>query len=367
MDKKTGILTLSSAQNYGAVLQCHSLCKYLNDHFSNTEIIDFTPKFIVGRYSLIYIDKSSFFRMFETIISSFLNYPVKYLKRKRFNKFRRKCSVYSDKRIIGHLADDDYDQYIVGSDQVYNLELTGYDTEFFLPTVKDGMKKATYAASLGVSMLNEEKSSILLKGLSDFGYLSFRETVGCELIANLFPDKKIERLIDPVFLNEKKYWTQIASKRKYSRPYILIYSFINFDRAYNIARDIDKYIDIIMINDGIKKMKSDVINARGIGPKEFLSLILYADYIITDSFHGTAFSVIFNKKFFSIPYKGTESRVVDMLELFGLGNRIIYDEDSAEKIVLNIKDNIDYNYVNKCINKEKEKTKNYFCKIYGKG
>lgn len=357
--KKTGILTLSSAQNYGAVLQCHSLCKYLNGNFSETEIIDFTPKFIIGRYSLIKIDKSSIKRMAKTTISSILNYPMRRKKYNRFLAFRKKNSKYGNIKYVGRMINDDYNQYIVGSDQVFNLELTRYDEEYFLPRVLDKSKKATYAASLGVSELSGKQAKVLKSGLEGFGSLSFRESIGCNLIRALLPEKNIERMIDPVFLNDKEYWEQVAEKRQYRWPYILIYAFVDFEKAYFIAKKLKSDCNIVLIHDAIKKRKPDVINARGVGPKEFLSLIKYADYIITDSFHGTAFSVIFNKEFYAIPYKGTESRFFDMLDLFNLRGRIVEETER-----FNNGDQIDYTVVNEVIKEQQHRAKLYFDKIY---
>ena len=320
---KTGILTLSSAQNYGAVLQCHSLCKFLNDNYSDTEIIDFTPKFIVGRYPLMIVNTSSLILFIKSLISSFLYFPIRKRKYSRFNAFRKKMSKYGQKKYVGRLTDDEYDQYIVGSDQVYNLELTRYDKEYFLPRIVDKEKKSTYAASLGVSELTELQADILKKSLDGYSHISFRETTGCDLVGSLLPEKKIERMIDPVFLNNQEYWASISAKRLYGQKYILIYAFVDFEKAYSTAKEIKGDFKIILISDSLKRRKPDVINARGVGPMEFLSLIKYAEYVITDSFHGTAFSVIFNKDFYAIPYKGTESRFYDMLDLFNLRKRIV--------------------------------------------
>ena len=356
-NKKTGILTLSSAQNYGAVLQCYSLCKYLNDNFSKTEIIDFTPEFIVGRYPLFRIETSSFVRFFKSLISSIMYYPVKLLKRIRFVKFRKIKCRYSKKNYLRVYDDDCYDQYIVGSDQVFNLELTAYEKEFFLPHIKDGNKKATYAASLVFNSLDGKQKNIKKKGLQSFNNLSFRENTGKELIKEIFPEKEVFQNIDSVFLTEKRDWEKLSRNRLFKKKYILVYTFKAFDLAYQIARHIDKDIDIVCISDGIRTKKG-VINARAVGPEEFISLIRFAEHIVTDSFHGTSFSIIFNKEFTSIPYKGTESRFVDLLTSFSLEDRIAYSLED----VTNAK--IDYDKVNIKIKEAVQNSYKYFKNIY---
>ena len=356
--KRTGILTLSSAENYGAVLQCHSLCKYLNDNYSDTEIIDFTPRFIVGRYPLFHLKYTSLLGTIKSAIGSILEFPAKMTKRIRFIHFRRVDSKYGSQKYIGVMLDESYDQYIVGSDQVFNLELTGNDCEFFLPRVKHN--KSTYAASLGVSTLNDEQADLLSKGLADFDNISIREKVGCGLLRSIIQNKDVTQLIDPVFLNSREYWEQLSGGRIYKKKYILIYAFQEFETSYEIATLIkhDSQYDIIMINDSIKRKRKDVLNIKGIGPKEFLSLIKNAECVITDSFHGTAFSMIFRKKFYSIPYRGTESRFFDMLELFELEDRIISNTHNFVDL------EVDYSSYEKNLSFQQERIMNYFNCIY---
>ena len=355
----TGILTLSSSENYGAVLQCHSLCKYLNDNYSDTEIIDFVPDFIIGRYPLISLNKTSFGALLFSIIISFIEFPLKFLKRIRFNHFRYIDSRYSNKKYIKRFRDDLYDQYIVGGDQVFNLKLTNYDQEFFLLGLNN--KKSTYAASFGVDVFDEKCKSLLAKGLDSFEYISIREKTGCNLLRDLLPQKEVVQLIDPVFLNDKKYWSNIASKRIIKNEYILLYIFVEFELAYEIAKELkidNNDLEIVLINDSYSKMRTDVRNIKAVGPKQFLSLIKNAECIITDSFHGTAFSIIFNKQFYSIPYKGTESRINDMLELFNLKNRIVTKYTLMDKSI------IDYSNFENQLETQLSRTKEYFDRIY---
>lgn len=356
-NKTTGILTLSSAQNYGAVLQCYSLCRYLNENFSKTEIIDFTPEFIYEAHKLKFLNTTSFVAFCKSIISFIIHFPLRLYKKVRFNRFRKYLSNYSQKRYLKVFNDDCYDQYIVGSDQVFNLELTRNEKAFFLPHIKDSNKKATYAASLGVNSLDGKQKDIFKKGLQSFNNLSFRENTGKELIKEIFPEKEVFQNIDSVFLTEKRDWEKLSRNRLFKKKYILVYTFKAFDLAYQIARHIDKDIDIVCISNGIRTKKG-VINARAVGPEEFISLIRFAEHIVTDSFHGTSFSIIFNKEFTSIPYKGTESRFVDLLTSLSLENRIAYSLED----VTNAK--IDYDKVNIKIKEAVQNSYKYFKKIY---
>ncbi len=355
-----GILTLASADNYGAVLQSYSLCRYLNDQYSNTEIMNFVPDFIVGRYTVISIKGSSIGDWTRSLIFGIIQSPLAVVKKSRFNSFRRKVSKYSRKKYIRLIDTDDYDYYILGSDQVLNLELTHNDTEFFLPRIVEPNRKSTYAASIGMDHLNDSQMDLFKKYIGGFEYISLREKTGCRLITELLPDRKVYQLPDPVFLHDKSFWELLENKRMTISDYTLIYSFKNFDLAYKIAKEICSERKIVVITDSIRKKRKDVINARAVGPREFLYLIHNAKCVITDSFHGTAFSVVYNKPFYSIPYKGTESRIVDMLTDIGLDKRIVFDGCKIGD------ESIDYSAANMAMESMKEKARNYFDQIFGR-
>lgn len=320
MVDKVGILTLSSAENYGAVLQCYSLCEYINENFMPAEIIDYTPEFIVGRYKWINVDKSGIYRFFRSLVSSILTFPLVFIKKTRFYKFK-KNGRYSSRRYKGAIYDDEYKYYIVGSDQVWNLELTHFEKTFFLDFCHDKNRKNAYAASIGVNKLNDVQIEFYKKFLPEFNNISVREITGKSVLNLIDASWNIESNIDPVFLHDKQYWSKEASVRLIKDDYILIYAFVGVEEAVHLALNYGNY-PIYIISNGIRNHFKDVKNIRCVGPRQFLSLIEYAKYIITDSFHGTAFSIIFEKEFKVIKYPDTSSRMVDLLKLCGLQDRM---------------------------------------------
>lgn len=352
--RKIGILTFSSAHNNGAVLQCYSLCEYLNKRYGKTEIIDFTPRFLDVQQRLIRINRSSLRRAIGSLLRSFARMPFVIKKKRSFDKFRAQNCRYSDKKYRYIYPEDNYDLYVVGSDQVFNFEITHNELQFFLPHIADPTKKVTYAASLGVSEVSDEEKRVLVKGLSNFGYISIRERSGQKIISDLFPDRKIYRNIDPVFLTDKSRWLSLVGKKRISESYILIFTFVAFERAYELAKKYDKDMRIVTCFDSYKKRKDDTKNVMAVGPIEFLTLIYYADCVITDSFHCTAFSIIFNKEFYCIPYKGTETRMTDMLTDLRLESRICNSSD------ISIERGIDYGHVENIITDMKKETDAYF-------
>lgn len=337
-----GILTLSAAENYGAVLQCHSLCEYIREKGAKAEIIDYTPKFINGRYKWVNIDKSTTLSCISSFIREFIKLPFVFIKKYRFHIFRKKYGLYSAKRYVGELYEDRYDLYIVGSDQIWNLELTNFDKNFLLCFCNDSIKKNSYAASIGVEKINKKSCELYKKYLSTFNHISVREEQGVEILNPLLSGKKIIKNIDPVFLHGKKYWSELASERMIKEKYVLLYIFKEYEIAQKLAHNIAAQYKIYSINKAIIE-KDHIKNKRCVGPAQFLSLIKNAEYVITDSFHGTAFSIIFNKQFYTIPYKGTSSRMINLLTEFHLESRLYEGEIKN--------DAIDYNLVNRKIKK----------------
>lgn len=355
--KKTGILTLSAAQNYGAVLQAYSLCEYLNKNYSDTEIINFVPRFISeskSKHFFFTIDKSNILSKIRLFFASMVGWPMTMVRYYRFNEFRKKYCRYSDVCYKDAYTDDNYDIYVVGSDQVFNLKLTKNDDNFFLTNVKS--KKISYAASLGVSVLSFEEADILKKNLASFAAVSIREKTGRKLVSELL-GKEVFQHIDPVFLHTKDEWSKLARERLIKKQYILLYTFRGFDKACALAEKINSKYRIINITHSPRRKKGNAVSFRTAGPREFLSLIKYAAYIITDSFHGMAFSILFEKRFTVIPFEGTSSRMEDLLKEIELDNRILYGEVGET-------DTINYSEIDYYIQEERRRTREYFDRIY---
>ncbi len=360
-EKRTGILTLSSAQNYGAVLQSFSLMQFLQENYGQTEIIDYTPQFIIGRYNLINIDRSSIYNRVISTIKGIIKLPIPLLTRIRFYNFRKKYCSYSVKKYVSTINEDIYDQYIVGSDQVFNLTLTGNEKTFFLPFVNDSTKKATYAASLGLDNVTQEQCDIYRKGLKDFSHISVREINGANIVRELLPGKTVNSNIDPVFLHGMDFWKEIAyDYKKNKEKYVLIYTLSNkaIHKSLKIIKERFSGYKTVYITDSISKPGPHVINRRGVGPRQFLGLIRDAEYVITNSFHGSAFSIIFEKQFYVIPFEKTSTRMVNLLNLLGLEKRLVLSDISLDE------KEIDYKPVREKIKIEVARTRNYFNAIY---
>lgn len=361
-NNKIGTITFHKAINYGAVLQTYALQKALINEGINTEVINYTNNKIDNSYKLFH-NKS-----IKKIISDVIYFFVKMKKKKKFNKFindniilSEECKSFSDLEKI----ETNYDMFITGSDQVWNSKHTGMDEGYFLKFVKNSKKKNSYAASFGFNEIPEGKQEIYTEMLKEFNNISVREKNGINIINSLIkPNCDVEIHLDPTFLIDKEDWNKIAKIPK-ETDYILVFVMQKnktiFEFAEKLAKETGK--KIIYISDSFKKR----IKAKykyTLSPEEWLGYFINANYIVTNSFHGAAFSIILNKKFYmelQKPPATANSRLEDLLEKFGLQDRKIVNGENA------VRTDIRWEYVNNIINEEKNKSINYLRKIEKEG
>lgn len=316
---RCGILTFSFAYNYGALLQALSLKRFLEKKGKETDVVSFAPKHILRGYSLNpFVGKWSI----KSIVYNFLRMPFRIRQYKRFDTFIEELhggkKIFSDEETLFN-AEKKYDALVVGSDQVWNDSITGESEVYYLPNPSKGVLKISYAASFGKKKLSEFQKQMCAKHLSSFSSLSLREEDGLEDLLKL-SGKNVKIVLDPVFLTDKQEWTQLSSNSKLTNEdlaekYILFYS-LSFDlKLVELANEISEKLKlrIISIHPTAKKTHVKGKQLFNVGPYEFLSLMKNAEVVCTDSFHATAFSVIFNKKFLHIARQERESRVESLL------------------------------------------------------
>ena len=342
--KKIGIMTFNNSYNFGAALQAFALKTVINELGYEAHVIDFTVISDYERYN-------------PAIFSSgILLAPVKikdYSKNSKrkilFSAFRDKYLDLSEKKYTD--ADDltelnnDYDIFITGSDQVWNIKLTnGIIGGFFLSFVKE-KKKIAYAPSLGLGEQEfVENGCIINKLLSSFESLSCREKSGALKIEEV-TERKIPVVLDPTLLVRKEVYKQIASKYKgKSGKYILVYTFGKIDMTYIFKLAANKNLEIKCYTRLYKPFVYDWFASTG--PAEFIDLISNAEYVITNSFHGTIFSILMEKQFCIYSLPENDTRIRPMIDRFRLESRI-YREN------FNIDDPIDYKNVHNIIELEK--------------
>ena len=353
---KIGILTFHRAINYGASLQAYALTKKMNEMGYEAEIVDYRNPHIENMFHNFSINKIN---SPKKTVSFFLGFTKNARKKRLFKKFWKMTPT--SKMIFmtsNQLKNANYDMFVTGSDQVWNPDCTKYDKTYFLDFAENSKKNA-YAASFGVSVIDEKYRADFNKLLGSFQNISVRETRGAEIVKD-FSGRESTVVLDPTLLLNKKQWMEIASPTKYSKgKYVLVYMLVNSKSLMDFALKLgkEKNLPVVCIGNG----RAQVTYASDIGPREFVKLFDKAEYVVTNSFHGTAFSINFNKNFFVELHNmknSRNSRMEEVLNLFGLSGRLIINGECAEKDTA-----VDYSHVNAVLEQERAKSEAFLEKI----
>lgn len=343
MGKRVCTITHHTVPNYGAVLQTYALQQAIHNLGYESEVLNYDEERVrrVYHYS-IFAQRS-----FKEAIKHML-YHKRYAKKIRVfrqfvNQYIGLSKRYTNKTISD--ANPKYDLFISGSDQVWSLALHQGDTAYLLGFVDDNNKKGSYAASFGheeISMIPQQYHETYRKLLSEFKYVNVREKKGVDLFEEFTNKKGVAvQVVDPTFLLTADEWVKIESEPRYGN-YILLYCVNRYEELLDYAKQISNAtgMQIINIQDG-GQILPGVINVESVSVNTFLGLIHHADYIMTNSFHGMTFSIIFQKQFvFDYVHSrvNSNSRVRSLVEMLGLENR--------ELPKVKIDQSIDYSDIN---------------------
>ena len=368
--KNITILTFQRAKNYGAVLQAFALKTALRsicEH--NVEILDYD--FVVAGMNDNLKNHYKKRGKVKFIIFIFIKIIEKFLGTLFINSIKKreiKITSFIDKYLInpnqkryniGNVKTIDSDLYIVGSDQVWNYSIAGGDKTFFLEFVPEKSKKFSYAASFGFEdvFLKYKKECIDL--LRNFEGISLREPIGYDVLSKEIKEPFIH--IDPTLLLDASVWSGFTADT--GEKYILVYNVIPPNKLYKAAKETakKKRLKMIEITSGFS---SFILNPKSKklldkSPEEFVSLIANAEYVFTTSFHGTTFSVLFKKKFFTELNCNNyyNHRVENLLNLLGLEERAI-DNCGGD-----FSKEINWDSVDGKLNAERKKSFDYLAKI----
>lgn len=366
---KTGIITIHYGINYGSALQSYALSRYMS-RFEDNEVtvINYIPK----RYTKTrrYLRTNNYISGIKKILYLLAVAPNTFRYQIIFDRFLKnylplgkKLYTISDlENIYGK-----YDLLISGSDQVWNTDYNeGVDPAYYLTFASKKTKKISYAASCGKDLFSREELTICKKYWSEFDYLSLREDVTTKMFNDMGFETAIQ-VLDPIFLLSETEWMQILPKRKIKEPYVFIYA-LDGDtmKAIEIAKRIakEKGLKIVMVSYGhIWSHDSNCdyyLKARN--PLQFLSLIANSDYVVTNSFHGIAFSLRFRKQFIPVPREKYNNRIESILRLTGLEKRQCLDSNNSKIELINYSDGID-----EIINNMEKQSKAYLERVMADG
>lgn len=351
--KTIGIITYHHYYNYGTMLQALALQEKVEQLGYQAELIDFKQDNSLSRYEMlklrikrmpVYIKERKKYRaladsrekikekneLFEQFYKTYLHVGKK--------KYTTTQQLMENPPV--------YDGYVVGSDQTWNPFVANSPEAFFLPFVENKSKKGSYGPSLAVKSLSDEKEKEYRKKLSNFSFLSCREQDGAQLLSRI-TQKEVKCVLDPTLLLSAKEWGKYCEFEIPKEPYILVYFLGEKSEHRRAVEKIQKLTNwkIISLPAAYLEMENNDYKKVWGGPKEFLSLIRGAALICTDSFHGTMFSINFQRNFFSFckssdsEESSENSRLYSALNIFGLSNRIIHNMDNltAEDISIDYK------------------------------
>ena len=365
MKFKIGILTYHRAENYGALLQAYALLTYLKSLGHRVSFVDYWPAY-----------HSDYFKIFSW--TNFVSRPIKSKLHILVRLLLMGSKLYSRKKVMQTFmherlglsenprytdrngSTEKYDAVVYGSDQIWrkqNLGGVGFDEWYFGAGNVCADRRIVYAGSMGKLETSPEDVSFVKAQMRNFSSIAVRENDLHDYLQQQGVPSDV--VIDPVFLLNREQWHQLAVAPKSDSKYILFYNLLNTPESTSFAKALSKETGLpireITKKTSLKQKGSRLIDNASI--EEFLGLVEHADYVVSNSFHGVAFSLVFERQFFAVGMGAKSNRVVSLLETAGISER--YIETMPHQIPLSP---IDYDQVQIRIQKETDKSKDYLCK-----
>ncbi len=343
-----GIITFHAAYNFGAMLQNYALQQTLISLGHSVKTINLRTWTQIEKYNFfIPLNKLSNKKLY---LRSILFAPYKKTIKKRNKIFEDFLSenLLTTEQIedISQVSSlEDFDAYIVGSDQCWNVGVNDFDWGFLMDFVPAGKKKLSYAVSMGgkPQKLKEnfpERIERLKGSITSYEAISVREIETKQLLDSLNIEKEVSVHVDPTLLLKPESWTSLIDKKPIvDGKYIFLYTPFYMANAYQHARALSKYTGLKVVT-SVPSIQAfmhypDFEKVLQAGPKEFLNLVANAEYVIGKSFHLLAFATIFHKKMLIVGGR-TDSRLSNLLNTLQLKNCAIENVEEIPLVIDNI-------------------------------
>lgn len=365
---KIKTITCHDVYNVGASLQAYALAKYLARLGHDVEIIDYKPDYLSNHFPLWGLNNPAYDKPLLREAYCLAKLPERlrsrFSRRKReFDSFTRNYlpvtahAYHSNEELKA--ASLKADVFFAGSDQIWNTFFpNGKDAAFYLDFVPEDCIKASYAASFATETIPDEWMPKLKTWIKRLDHIAVRESSGVDILRQLGIDRA-QQVLDPVFLLPQEAWSTLASEWKNPErsPYMLVYDFDRAPEMAVFAKAIaeERQLQIVSVLESPFFRR----NYASEGPLAFLSLIRNAEVVISNSFHATAFSLIFQKQFWVFNRsEGINTRMRDLTKMVGIGDRLIEGRKSANE-------KIDYSMIARRLTAEIEKSKQYIDAVLG--
>ena len=355
MGNKISFITIHVGHNFGSNLQTIATSIILKRLGFDPTVVNYIPERVTAR---------SFWRNAFASPIAFLkgivNVPTFYRNLSIYDSFlSRYCSLSApiyDKDCFKSKCPT-ADIYLTGSDQVWNSKHNrSINTRYFFEGIQG--KKISYGSSFGVESIDSEEISTFKELLKEYSAISVREESAKIIVESM--GYKATQVLDPTLLLTREEWSKFCSEKKIKFPYLLMYvpyNIANKPLLYQAGREIAKKhnLKIVAFSWDFRKEKLADITVNYADPGDFLNLMSNASIVLTNSFHGTAFSINLNKQFVVFMPSGFGTRISSLLTLCGLQDRLMSDLNSLKVL----EKEIDYSIVNNILEKEREASLDY--------
>ncbi len=328
---KIRTITCHDVYNHGASLQAYALQTYLISLGHDVRIIDYKPDYLSGHYRLCSIDNPIYNRPIVRQLYLLAKLPGRLIALKRKQKFDKFTKKYLKLTNIRYCSNEELksnppiaDAYIAGSDQIWNtLFQNGRDAAFYLDFAPQSAKRISYAASFATEDVIDKLRPFVGKMLQNFNSISIRERNSLLLLASLGRTDGVA-VCDPVFLLSRIHWEKILTQNRYNDRYLLVYDSEDSLKVRKIAETIAKEKALQIYNISAVPVSYADKDFWASSPLDFVQLVRDAQYVVSNSFHASAFSIIFERDFCVV--NRTEcinERMKSLLASYGLEKRLV--------------------------------------------
>lgn len=358
MENNIGIITTHFGDNAGAALQAYALQQACNSiPGCVAELVNYQKEGWQKRQAAR-MHYATGYGPISWLLQSYIK-----LRRWSFMSFQRKNIIQYPQRKALHRNDLDllkkrYNQFLIGSDQVWNVESDFFDYTYLLDFVKrsEGVRKGSYAASIGMNALPDDYKKQFRELLSDFDYIGVREKKAVEILEKIV-DNPVKWVLDPTFLLDKNDWQRVE-KTPEIKDYIFVYYRSKSDNLKKFAERLSKERNLPIIEyGGTKKLIPSAKRMPHPAADVWLGYLMNAECVVTDSFHACAFSVNTNRPFYAFINEGVSSmssRIYSLLELFSLQSRLVTKDTDLSSLP-----QIEWLKVNEILSQEREKCRDW--------
>ena len=347
--------------NYGSILQTYALQEYIKENTKiEPVIIDYCPDAFKNSnpqnpLSLIYDKTADFYRTCLYLLNDIKSNESE-IRRFVLEHYKMSSVTYYKETFEESLNKERLFGYICGSDAIWSYEYFKLLDDAFYGNY-DCMRNTytiSYAASFGETIFTDEQRVKMLERMKNFKAIGVRESTEIEAIKEAV-HVPVKRVLDPTFLLDIEKYKKLMLSRVINEPYLLLYSRRYDDKLYETAECIArKYgLKIVEISLDIRNADKHILKYSA-GVEEFLSLVYYSEYIITNSLHGMIFSIIFNKDFYVFPRIHGERKIKELLDLININDRLLYGIVKDDEIT-----SIEYEPVNDILANEIDVSKKF--------